>query len=296
MVPMTQAVDAGRYREASRRRDLTLLGPAAALFVVILLVPIVVMFIESFNPSVRGVATLSTNFSLDNYLHALSAGLYTDALIKSMLFGIVTAVVALVLGYPIAFIMANSNDLRVATIFTILLLIPFQLDVVVRILGLVVLLGDNGLINQALTSAGAAPLHLMYNEFGVIVGTTEFMLPFVVFSLVGVMRTIDPDLLPAARSLGLPYWRSFWKVVLPLSVPGIIAAALIAFTLTVSNYIVPVLMSSYTSLVLSGLMHEQVVVVADFRFAAALGVMLLAVSIVTIAVAYRVVRNLLELV
>lgn len=293
---MTLTADAGRHREGSRRRDLTLLGPAAALFVVILLVPIVVMFIESFNPSVRGVATLSTDFSLDNYLHALSAGLYTDALIKSMLFGIVTAAVALVLGYPIAFIMANSDDLRVSTVFTVLLLIPFQLDVVVRILGLVVLLGDNGLINQALTSAGVGQLPLMYNDFGVIVGTTEFMLPFVVFSLIGVLRTIDPDLLPAARSLGLPYWRSFWKVVLPLSVPGIIAAALIAFTLTVSNYIVPVLMSSYTSLVLSGLMHEQVVVVADFRFAAALGVMLLLVSIVTIAVAYRVVRNLLELV
>jgi putative spermidine/putrescine transport system permease protein len=290
---MTTAFAARNRGISTWRSDLTLLGPAALLFLVILPLPFIVMFIESLNPSARGVATLSTDFTLNNYVRALTSALYRNALITSLILGAVTAIIAVILGYPIAYTMAHSQNLRVVTLLTILLLIPFQLDVVVRILGLIVMLGDNGLINQALRSSGLQPLPLMYNNFGVLIGTTSFMLPFVVFTLVGALRSIDPNLLAAARSLGSPYWRSFARIVLPLSMPGIVAAGLIAFTLTVSNFIVPVLMSAYTVPILSGLMYEQVVVVADFRFAATLGVVLLVVSLVTIAFAYRLIRNVL---
>ena len=102
----------------------------------------------------------------------------------------------------------------------------------------------------------------------------------------------EADYILAGRSLGSPYWRTFLRVVLPLSVPGVVAASLIAFTLTVSDFTVPNLLSAYSVQPLPSLLDQQVIVTADFRFAAALGVTLVLVSLFAVAVSYWMLRRI----
>ena len=108
------------------------------------------------------------------------------------------------IGYPIAFVIAHTRSPRLLTLLTILVLVPMQVDMVIRLYGLMVLLGDNGLVNQFLlwTHVISHPLALMYNFLGIVLGLVEFAMPFMILSLVGVIRNIDPSLQEAARSLG----------------------------------------------------------------------------------------------
>ena len=223
---MATAVDrAVRPRSAWLRGDSLLLLPAALLFLVVLVLPLLLLLPTALNPSIRGVVGIEPAFTLANFLRLFTQDVYTDALLNSILFGVITAAGAVLLGFPVAFVIANTHSLRRLTLMTLLLLIPFQIDIIGRVFGLIVLLGDNGLINSSLAQLGVIgrPLPLMYNKLGVVFGTTQFMLPFVIFALVGSLKTIHPELLQAGRSLGATYWSAFRKIVLPLSLPGIAA-------------------------------------------------------------------------
>lgn len=285
----------GRPWAGRLRGGWLLLAPAGVLFTLLLLVPLVLVVLTAFNPPATGVVDLQAEVSLENFARLATEGIYRKALYNSILIGTVTAVIAVFLGYPVAYVMANTYNVRRLTLMTILLLIPFQVDIIVRVFGLIVLLGNKGLINTTLQSLGlvSGPAPLMYNRLGVLIGTSQFMIPFVVFALLGALKTIDPELLQAGRSLGASYWRAFRKVILPLSVPGITAAALVAFTLTISNFTIPVVMSAYREVVLSHLLFQQVTVVANLQFAAAMAVTLLLVSLITVYVGYRVIRWIL---
>jgi putative spermidine/putrescine transport system permease protein len=287
------------FRPSNRWRrlfgDHLLLIPAALLFLVVLAVPLLLLLPTSLNPSARGVVGLEPTLTFENYIRLLTQDLYPDALLKSVFFGGVTSVIAVVLGYPVAFVIANTHSIRRLTALTILLLIPFQIDIIVRIFGLITLLGDNGLINSSLVDLGliTRPLPLMYNRTGVLIGTTQFILPFVVFALVGALKTVNPELIQAGRSLGASYWSAFRKIVLPLSLPGIAASALIAFTLTFSDFAIPTVLSTYQEIVLPLLLYQQVTVLANVRFAAAMAVTMLAVSLATVFIGYRLIRRIL---
>jgi putative spermidine/putrescine transport system permease protein len=271
-----------------------LLVPGALLLVLVLVIPFASLAGSAFSPGGVGQVGVGGGFTLEHFERLFTTSLYRRALVDSVIIGAGTAVLAVTLGYPVAYVLANTRSVKWVVILTALLLIPFQLTAAVRIFGLIALLGDNGLINRALVGEGVVgqPLPLMYNRFGVFVGTVEFMLPFVVFSLVGAMKAIDPQLMQAGRSLGSPYWRTFLRVVLPLSVPGVVAASLIAFTLTVSDFTVPNLLSAYSVQPLPSLLDQQVIVTADFRFAAALGVTLVLVSLFAVAVSYWMLRRI----
>jgi putative spermidine/putrescine transport system permease protein len=286
-------------RQRATRRALpraVLLLPAALLFLFVLAVPFALLVGSSFGPGGVGQVGIGDEVTLEHYRRLFGDGLYREALIDSIVIGAGTALISVVLGFPVAYVLANTRSVKWVTILTILLLIPFQLSAAIRIFGLIALLGDNGLINGPLIRHGVVgdPLPLMYNRLGVFIGTVEFMLPFVVFSLVGALKAIKPDLVQAGRSLGSSYWRTFALVVLPLSIPGVVAASLIAFTITISDYAVPNLLSSYRVQVLPSLMDQQILVTADFRFAAALGVTLVVVSVAAVFVSYFMLKRVLR--
>src|SRR5262249_55097589 len=151
------------------------------------------------------------------------------------------------LGYPLAYVIAKTEHAGRNTLLMILVLASMQLDLVIRMYGLMVLLGDNGLVNQILLKAGlvSAPVHLMYNVLGVVIGLVQVTLPFMVLSLIGIIRAIHPSFEEAARSLGATRWAAFWRVTLPLSMPGLLAGTLLVFALSISSFAVPALMGGW---------------------------------------------------
>src|SRR5262249_6790194 len=170
---------------------------------------------------------------------------------------------------------------RVKGALLVLLLSPLLVGVVIRSFGWMVLLADNGLVNSLLRVSGLAPegAKLMYNEFGVLVGTVHIYLPFMVLSISGALEQMAPDLVLAARSLGASPGRAFWRVVVPLSLPGVFAGCLLVFVLAVSSYVIPVLLGGFKVLTTPLLVVQTAIDVNNWPGASAQAVVLFAASL-----------------
>lgn len=282
-----------RWQRLRANRTAFLLLPAGLLFIVFFVIPIGSLLLMSFNETSKGSIALQRNFTLEHYIRFFSKSIYTRALLNSLRLGIITTVVSLVLGYPLAYVVAKTKNPGRNTLLMILILIPLQIDQLVRAYGLMAILGDNGIINATLLERGviSAPLPLMYNTLGIVVGLTQITVPFMVLSLIGIIRRIDPYLEEAARNLGAGRLKTFRYVTLPLSMPGIVAGSLLVFALTISNFVVPVLLGGSNVFVLPMWIFKLIGEINNWQFAAAVSTILLVVSLLVVYGYYRVVEH-----
>jgi putative spermidine/putrescine transport system permease protein len=266
-----------------------LIAPALLLFVLFFVLPFGVMAAMSLfsgNPVTNPNAVLTTR----HYLRFIedSAGIYHDALWVTLRIGLITTVISLLIGYPLAHWMARMHS-RLGHALTLMAVIaPLLTGIVVRTFAWMTILQDKGVINTTLIQWGIikSPLHLMYNEFGTVVALVHIYVPFMVLTLIGVIGRIDERLEQAARSLGAGRLRAFVEVTLPLSLPGILAGSLLVFALSISAYVTPSLMGGTDVLTLPMLIAQQVGTSFNPNFASALGVILLAVCL-AIVIAYN---------
>ena len=269
-----------------------LVVPLMIFFTIFFVIPVGLMFATSFNPPAVGQVALTNEFTLENYVRFFSRSNYLLAAGRSVLLGVIVAAVTLVVAYPMAFVIAKTEHPGRITALLILVLAAMQLDMVIRLYGMMVILGDNGLINQMLLALGLtsedAPVQLMYNFFGVVLGLVQFAMPFMILTLVGVIRGINPSLEEAARSLGASRWRAFLRVTLPMSMPGILSGSLLVFALSISSYIVPALMGGFRVGVLPIHIFQQVAESARFQFGATIAVILFLLSAAAVATYLRV--------
>lgn len=268
-----------------------LVVPLMIFFLVFFVIPVGLMFASSFNPQTLGQVSVKTELTFDNYIRFFSRSNYLMAAGRSMMLGIVVAAVTLVIAYPMAFVIAKTENPARNTFLLILVLAAMQLDMVIRLYGMMVILGDNGLFNQMLVGIGlrseGSPLQLMYNFLGVVLGLVQFALPFMILTLMGVIRGINPSLEEAARSLGASRRRAFFRVTLPMSMPGILAGSLLVFSLSISSYIVPALMGGFRVGVLPVHIFQQVADGARFQFGATIAVILFLLSAGAVAIYLR---------
>lgn len=250
--------------------------PAVVFFVIFFLVPTASLFALAFNKPATGVIGLSSTISLDNFVRIFTRSIYYEAIFRSIGLASLVCLFGLLLGYPLAYVIAKTTNPGRNALLMVLVLSSMQLDMVIRLYGLMVLLGDNGLVNATLLNLGLIrePLPLMYNAFGVIVGLVQITLPFMILSMVGSITSIHPSLEEAARSLGASRARAFFNVVLPMSMPGILAGLLIVFSLAMSSYVVPALMGGWKVLVMPIHIYQQVAETGRWQFGAAIAVVL----------------------
>jgi putative spermidine/putrescine transport system permease protein len=254
------------------------IAPAALLFVLFFVLPFAVMALLSVlsgNP----VSNPNVSFTWRHYIRLLDSDLYFDALVATMRIGAITTIISLLIGYPLAHWMARMRSRVGHALLLMAVIAPLLTGIVVRTFAWMTLLSDRGVINTTLQWFGLAPLPLMYNEFGVIVGLVHIYVPFMVLTLVGVVGRIDRTLEEAARGLGAGRLRTFLEVTLPLSMPGILAGSLLVFALAISAYVTPVVLGGNNVLTLPMLIYQQVSASFNLGFAGALGVVLLAVSL-----------------
>ena len=263
-----------------------LIVPLLVFMTLFFILPVGLIFATSFNPQAVGQVTITSDLTLDNYIRFFQRSNYLMAAGRSLLLAAVVSIVTLFIAYPMAFIIAKTRHPGRNTFLLILVLASMQLDMVIRLYGMMVILGDNGLINQMLAGLGLieSPLPLMYNFLGVVLGLVQFSLPFMILTLVGVIRGIDPSLEEAARSLGATRRRTFQRVTLPASMPGILSGTLLVFALSISSYIVPALMGGFRVGVLPIHIFQQVAESARFQFGATLAVILFLLSAVAILI------------
>ncbi|MEM9221414.1 MAG: ABC transporter permease [Pseudomonadota bacterium] len=282
-------------RAATSARLWLLASPGLIFFLVFFLIPLSALFLISFDKSSTGVVDVRWMFDFSNYERFFKRSIYYEAAVRSVGLAALVSMVTLFLGYPLAYVMAKAKSPFRSVFLMILVLSAMQLDMVIRLFGLMVLMGDKGLINEALRwggLVGETPLPLMYNFFGVVVGLVQFSLPFMVLSLVGVIQNINPSLEEAARSLGASRWKTFWKITVPMSMPGILAGMLLVFALSISSYVVPTLMGGWKVVVLPIHIFQQISEMAKWQFGATVAVIMFAISLLAMLVYHRTASRL----
>lgn len=219
-----------------------LIAPALVLIGVFLVLPYLNIIGMSLRPTAVG-APYGAGFTLANYANALGDGYILGVLADTLLLGVTTVPICLLLGYPVAYQLARTRS-RWGGLLYVLVLSPLLVGVVVRSFGWLILLSGNGVINRALIDLGliSTALQLMNNRLGVTIALVHVFLPFMILPLVGVIQSIDPTLEQAARSLGASRLKVFWRLVLPMSWPGIQAGTILVFVLTLSAYVTPVML------------------------------------------------------
>ncbi len=267
------------------RQQWLLVAPLVLFMGLFFVLPVLMLLGTSLNKPAVGVIELQPVLTLENFARIFARSTYYSAAIRSVVLALTVSLVTLVVAYPMAYLIAKTKNVARTTFLTILVLVAMQLDMVIRLYGMMVILGDNGLINQILILIGliTEPVALMYNFLGVVFGLVQFAMPFMILSLVGVIRGIDPNLEEAARSLGASRWSSFFRITLPMSMPGVLAGTLLVFALSISSYIVPALMGGFKVSVMPIHIYQQVSEMARFQFGSAVAVVLLVISLAAVA-------------
>ncbi|MGJ5180865.1 ABC transporter permease [Bradyrhizobium oligotrophicum] len=277
-----------RSSSAPRVNSLALLIlPSALLFVLFFFLPIGLMAVMSVltgNP----VVMPNVGFTTRHYARMGNDSYYFEVIWTTIRIGLWTTLAALIIGYPLAHWMARIKSRTGHALLLMAVLAPMLTGIVVRTFAWMTLLADKGAINQILTSLGliASPLQLMYNETGIIIGLVHIYVPFMVLTLTGVIGRIDERLEQAAKNLGASPLRAFIEVTLPLSLPGILAGSLLVFALAISAYVTPILLGGFQIMTLPILIYQQISANFNVGFAAALGMVLLAISL-SLVVAYN---------
>lgn len=243
-------------------------------------------------PVLRLLAMSVEDGTMAHFERATLDGLYVHVLLDSVKIAALVTVICLLLAYPVAFWLSRTGRWGVA-IGMFALLLPFWTSVLVRTYAWLVLLGRNGVVNRWLRDAGLidAPLPLLHNTAGVLIGMVHVLLPYMVFPIYASLLRIDRDLSLAAEGLGAPAWRSFLRVTLPLSLPGVSAGCALVFVLSLGFFITPALLGGGRVVMVSMLIEQQVREFLDWPFAAALSTVLLVATLAIYALIGRITRG-----
>lgn len=264
---------------AMSRRDLAgwlLLLPAVAFLVVFFVAPALTLFGYSLlTQGADGVA--GWPLTLSHFAHFFHEGVYTHVLIATLRMAFVTAALAAILGYPVALVMLRASPLGMR-LMTMVLIAPLIVSVVVRTYGWQLILNSSrtGLLNWILLSLGLIhqPLRILYTEAAVVIASVHVFFPMMVLPLVSALARIDPDVESAARTLGAGSWRVFWRVSLPLSLPGLAVGSTLVFSLTASSFVTPAILGGNGAQMLGNLIEQQITAVYDWPFGATVAVVL----------------------
>jgi putative spermidine/putrescine transport system permease protein len=218
--------------------------------------------------------------TLAHYTRFFEVDLYLRVFWNTLRISLVTSAFAIVLGYPVAIVMSRSGPIVSRTI-ALIVIAPLIVSVVVRSYGwqLILVNSPNGLLNWALMSIGiiSEPLAILYSETAVVIGSLHVFFPMMVLPLASALGKIDPNLEDCARTLGAPWWKVFLRVTLPLSVPGLVAGFTLVFSLTAGSFVTPVILGGTTATMLGNLIEQQIFVVYDWPFGAAIAMVLVLV-------------------
>jgi ABC-type spermidine/putrescine transport system permease subunit I len=227
------------------------------------------------------------HWTLANYTRLSADPVFLRVLVNTLTTAAIVTIGTIVLGYPVALAIVRLRP-PVANIVLAIVLLPFWTSVLVRSYAWMVLLGRHGLINEALSAAGLidTPLRLLNTSIAVYIAMIHILLPYAILPLASVLRQIDGALLRAAAGLGAGPWGVFRQVVLPLSLPGVVAGMLLVFVLSLGFYITPALVGGPRDTMLAMLIAQQVDLL-NWPYAAALSTALLVAALALIGITLR---------
>lgn len=268
-----------RKGAARRNHAFSWLSPALVLIVFFFLVPVLSLLARS---------VLEPTPGLQNYAELLGTGTYVRIFFNTFVVAGVVTAISVVIGYPVAWALAVMPE-RIGRFVFAIIILSMWTNLLARTYAWMVLLQRTGVINKTLVALGLVnqPLPLVNNLVGVTIGMTYIMLPFVILPLVGVLKAIDPAILRAAALCGANSWQCFTRVLLPLSLPGIAAGALMVFVMALGYYVTPALLGGTANMMLAEMVAQFVQSLVNWGMGGAAAFVLLVVTLVLYGVQLR---------
>ena len=268
----------------TRISRLVMCGPITVWSLIFIIAPVLLLLFISF--MTKGpLGIIQYKFTLENYKTILDP-VYFSVVKESIVVAFTTTVLCVLMGYPFAYFMANKPA-KVSGLLMILMMIPFWTNELVIVYSFVILLNSSGIINTMLMDLGIIKesLNMLYNNFAVVVGMIYMLLPFAVLPMYSSIEKLDKNLIEASKDLGAGPVKTFFRVVLPLTSPGIFAAVILVFIPTIGYYQITDMLGGGTQMMVGNLINNQFSLSRKWPFGAALS-MVLAVLILVMLFIY----------
>ncbi|KPZ00414.1 Binding-protein dependent transport system inner membrane protein [Pseudomonas tremae] len=259
-------------------RGYWLSAPALALYIGLLVLPLGLTLLLSFNVFDYQVGVKSDSYTLDNYVAVVTDSYFYEIFLRTFWISALVTLLCVLIGVPEAYILSRMGT-PWRSIFLILILTPLLISVVVRAFGWSLLLGADGLINQAIQFMGGRPVKLLYTPFAVIIALGHVMLPFMIIPVWTSLQKLDPTAEQAALSLGASQAKVMRLIVLPQVMPGVLSGSLIVFGLAASSFAIPGLLGGRRLKMVATVIYDQYLSELNWPMGATLAVALLLVNL-----------------
>lgn len=249
----------------------TLLFPGIVLLCFFLVLPLISSLLPTVFPE--------SSFSLQLYIDFFKDSYFMAVLGRTLSISLIVTIFCAVLGLPAAYVISGVSK-KWRGILIALTLFPLLTNSVIRSFAWITILGKNGVINNLLMMFGLInePMSLLYTDFSIIMGSVYLFLPTMIMTLVGVLENIDDDLLEAAATLGLSPLKGFFKIILPLSLPGMIVGSILVFTGTLTAYTTPQLLGGNKKMMLATLLYQRATTLGDWTSASVIALVMIVIT------------------
>ena len=290
-VPRATTAEAAASRRRLRPEGVALLGPGIAWLLLFYVVPLAIIFLVSLGQRDPLDRVVYDRITFDNYARAFDTR-FLPTTLNSLRYASITTILCLAIGYPLAYWISRYGGRR-KILLLVLVMLPFWTSYLIRTYAWMIVLRDNGVINQILSALGLTtePMILLNTDLSVILGMTYGFLPFAILPLYVSIDRLDVNLVAAARDLYASGRSAFMHVTLPLTMPGVIAAALLTFIPAIGDFVTPDILGGPETTTIAKVVQELFLEGRDWPYGAALGFVLMLVTLIGTLAALRTLRR-----
>jgi spermidine/putrescine transport system permease protein len=258
-----------------------------SLFIVI---PMLLIVLYAF--TTHGNSVMAFQFTIDNFGKFFDP-VFIKVMLKSIQVALITTAVCILIGYPIAYVIANVEE-RWQTLLMLLVTIPMWINMLVRTYAWISILSDSGLINTFLKSINIGPLKMMYTDFAVILGMVYNFLPFMILSIYTSLAKMDKAVINASYDLGANTRQTFMKITLPLSMPGVISGVTLVFLPAVSTFIIPKFLGGGQYMLIGNLIENQFITVGEWNFGSAISLIMAMIIMLSMYMTRKIDKDIVQ--
>lgn len=267
-----------------------LIWPYGVWMTIFIVFPLLLITLYALTSPGNNVVTFK--FTLDNFMRFFDP-VYFRILAKSIYIALITTVISLVVGYPLAYFISRKSE-RIQMLLMLLVTMPMWINMLIRTYAWISILSKNGLLNNLLSSLNLPNVEIMYTDTAVLIGMVYNYLPFMILSIYTQLSKLDDSLVEASYDLGATWRQTFMKVIFPLSLPGVITGITLVFLPAVSSFVIPKLLGGGSYMLIGNLIENQFISIGDWNFGSSVSLIMTIVIIISMYITKKVDKNVEE--